>query len=70
MISLNNGSTFKEFGELNSEDLNYIQSHWTALTMLMDDEVREQVHSRFSECDNLTFLKEYLKTTTSNLILG
>ena len=34
-------------------------SHWDAAVMLMDDELRERVHTELAPCTNEAFLERY-----------
>lgn len=35
--------------------------HFDAAVMLMDDDIREELHDRISPCTDLEFMEEYMK---------
>lgn len=69
-ISLNNGVTFKSYNDLDIDDIDTILVGWDNIVSYMDDETREQVHGELAPCDNLDFLKRYLKIAKTDLIIG
>ena len=69
-ISLNNGTTVKDYNDLTMDDIDYINEGWDYVVSYMDDETREQVHSELAPCSELDFLKRYLEIAKTDLIIG
>lgn len=65
-ISWNNGVTFGSAEEFLDErpDL------WDVAVELMDDDVREQVAYDLAPCTEIKFLREYLRRSEADLIIG
>lgn len=55
---------------LSEEDKDYIISHWDNLANLMDNELREELHSDIAPCTELEFLSEYLRRSEEDFIFN
>lgn len=69
-ISLNNGTTLKDYNDLTIDDIDYIKDDWDNIVPYMDDDAREKVHSDLAPCSELEFLKRYLEIAKADLIIG
>ena len=69
-ISFNNGCSFKSYGDLTIDDIDYVNEDWDNIVSYMDDDVREEVHSELAPCSELDFLKRYLEIAKTDLIIG
>lgn len=63
-ISINNGNTYCS----PEEAINNM--NWDAIVNMMDDEIREQVHSELAPCTELEFLTRYLELAEDDIIIG
>lgn len=41
-----------------------VERYWDAIVNLMDDDIREEVHSLLAPCTKKEFLREYVKRDT------
>lgn len=68
IISLDNGRTWmtadEAMDEINERNL------WDTIVEMMDDEIREAVHSDIAPCTEEEFLDEYLRRADAGLIIG
>ena len=69
-ISLNNGCSFKSYGDLTIDDIDYVNEDWDYVVSYMDNDAREEVHSELAPCSELEFLKRYLEIAKTDLIIG
>ena len=81
-VSIDNGNTFVGFDELDeffwtvnvriAEHPYTYGSIWCSIVNMMDDEVREKVHSDIDpeKWDEESFLKRYLELAEEDLIIG
>lgn len=69
-ISIDNGRTFKSYNDITETEWKYIESHWAALTELMESDTREAVSNELAPCTRREFLKAYLEAAAENLIIG
>lgn len=71
-LSIDNGCTFVQVYELPDKGDFFPQCgvSWDAVVAMMDDDIREEVHSDLAPCTELEFLKEYLKRAKEDLIVG
>ena len=67
-ISLDNGRTFTSAHDAMPEILRL--NLWDALVNLMDDDIRERVHTELAPCTEEEFLTRYLELAEENLVLG
>lgn len=67
-ISLDNGRTWKTASEAMSE-INE-RNLWDVVANMMDDEIREAVHSDCAPCTEEEFLAAYLCRSDAGLIIG
>ena len=65
-ISLDNGRNYLTAAEAVKDD----RFNMDALAMLMDDEIRERVHSELAPCTDEAFLVRYLELADNDLIIG
>ena len=68
LISIDNGLTFKTAEE--AYPLIAEQGLWDAVVNLMDDDLRERVHTGLAPCDECDFLARYLELSPCNLVIG
>jgi hypothetical protein len=66
-VSLDNGNEYYSVDDLTHEQ---IDNNWDQLVMIMDPDIREQVHLELAPCSNRDFLRRYLEIATDNLIIG
>lgn len=65
-ISIDNGMNFSRASGV-SKDLDRI---WSQVVNVMDDDIREEVHTKFAPCSNRKFLSEYLKRAKDDIVIG
>lgn len=68
LISLDNGHTYLTAEEAMPEIIEY--NLWDAVVMMMDDEIREEVHNSLAPCTEHQFLSEYLRLADSDLVIS
>lgn len=63
-VSIDNGKSFCTVDEaINSTD-------WDIIVNMMDDDIREQVHSELAPCTEEEFLRKYLELAKEDLVIG
>lgn len=67
-ISLDNGHTYLTADEAINEIME--RNLWDAVTMMMDDDLREALHDRLAPCTEHQFLSEYLRLADRDLVIG
>lgn len=68
LISLDNGRTYLTANEAINEIME--RNLWDAVTIMMDDELREALHDRLAPCTEHQFLAEYLRLADCDLVIG
>lgn len=67
-ISLDNGHSYITADEAMPEITS--RNMWDTVVNMMDDDTRETVHSELAPCTEVEFLREYLKRSPADLIIG
>ena len=67
-ISIDNGNSFMTAQEAMPEITD--NNLWDVVVNMMDDDTREKVHSELAPCTEVEFLREYLKRSPADLIIG
>ena len=74
LISIDNGQFYQTADELfhdYSEDFKRnFNAYWTQIVDRMDDELREEVHGNYGDCDELTFLRAYCERAEEDICIG
>ena len=65
-ISLDNGHSYLTAGEAVADG----KFNMAALAQIMDDELREMVHSELAPCTDREYLERYTELAACDLIIG
>jgi hypothetical protein len=67
-ISIDNGRTYMTAQEAMPAIAE--RGLWDAIANVMDDDIREAVHSEMAPCTDVEFLAAYLETAPHDLVIG